>query len=819
MKYRLNTQLRIHRKTLMNYVRKLAGRRHVHFLLGAIVILLAAESPVILSSTSIPQVAQQINKSDQQIPQQTPPVIGEVKQQTVRMDYLRQSNNGQIVTQPDASFIKVHFQSLDLIPGDTVTVADPSGAETYTYPGSASTSDGEPGFWSISITGDTAVVQLHSRLSSRQLSEAAASKSGFVIDKFGWGYPEDEIERRLARSTCGTDQRKDVACYQDTNPVEFDKSKAVARLLIYHPNGLYSLCTAWRVGVGGNMLTNQHCLTSQAEVQGSEAWFNYQNQSCGVSGIGSVAKVTGGNLLTSDITLDFSLFTVNNAESIADFGYLEVDQRSPSLGEQIYIPQHGGGGPKQFGIESDLNTGNVCRIDTPMMAGLDNDTDTGYYCDTASGSSGAPILASSSNKVIAMHHFGNSSAPTCTSPNQGIRMDLIWPHVEPYLIQVSPFGTVDNNQPTYLWKQVPGATWYQLWVQGSSDYVFHQWYTSTDAVCNGTTCSVANATPDLVAGPYTWWVQPWSDAGYEPWSSGMTFNVPLPAPAILVSPKGSIDLSNPTYTWNEVPGVTWYHLWVDGPSGHVFDQWYTSADAACNGTTCSVANATPNLTSGTYTWWIQTWNHAGYGPWSNGMDFNVPPPAPAILLSPNGGIDTSNPEYTWNEVPGVLYYYLWVDGSLGNVHKKWYTPTEANCNGTICSVVNATPNLAAETYTWYVQTWSSAGYGPWSSGMTFNPVLPGKATLVPLYETTADHTPVYTWNEVPGVMWYYLWVEGASGTVIQRWYRGTDVCNAGKCSTEDPTTLTSGTYTWWIQTWNSAGYGPWSDGMTFIVSP
>ena len=23
---------------------------------------------------------------------------------------------------------------------------------------------------------------------------------------------------------------------------------------------------------------------------------------------------------------------------------------------------------------------------------------------------------------------------------------------------------------------------------------------------------------------------------------------------------------------------------------------------------------------------------------------------------------------------------------------------------------------------------------------------------------------------------------------------------------------------WWIQTWNDAGYGPWSDGMSFVVS-
>ena len=29
---------------------------------------------------------------------------------------------------------------------------------------------------------------------------------------------------------------------------------------------------------------------------------------------------------------------------------------------------------------------------------------------------------------------------------------------------------------------------------------------------------------------------------------------------------------------------------------------------------------------------------------------------------------------------------------------------------------------------------------------------------------------------------------------------------------------TGGTYTWWIQTWNNAGDGPWSNGLTFSIS-
>jgi hypothetical protein len=105
----------------------------------------------------------------------------------------------------------------------------------------------------------------------------------------------------------------------------------------------------------------------------------------------------------------------------------------------------------------------------------------------------------------------------------------------------------------------------------------------------------------------------------------MNFSVtpPPPGKATLVSPSGSSGSNTPTYTWNEVSGSTWYYLWVNGPSGNVIKTWYTSAQANCNGTTCSVTSST-SLSSGAHTWWIQTWNNAGYGPWSDGMNFSVP---------------------------------------------------------------------------------------------------------------------------------------------------------------------------------------------------
>lgn len=297
-----------------------------------------------------------------------------------------------------------------------------------------------------------------------------------------------------------------------------------------------------------------------------------------------------------------------------------------------------------------------------------------------------------------------------------------------------------------------------------------------------------------------------------------------PGKATLSSPSGAITNTRPTYTWNKMSSATWYYLWINGPSGNVFKQWYSTAESSCNGSTCSVTPAGLTLSGGNYTWWVQTWNDAGYGPWSDGMTFSLPvPPLPgkATLVSPTGNIGTNNPTYTWNVVSGATWYYLWVDGPSGNVLKQWYTTAQANCNASTCSVANVTPNLVAGAYTWWIQTWNDGGYGPWSDPMTFAPSPPGKATLVSPTGSIGTNTPAYSWNAVNGSTWYYLWIsqvnaDGSFTTVHTQWYQATEVCSSGNCTvTPMGITLSRGNYRWWIQTWNEAGHGPWSDATSF----
>ncbi|HJR80936.1 MAG TPA: choice-of-anchor Q domain-containing protein [Anaerolineales bacterium] len=311
-----------------------------------------------------------------------------------------------------------------------------------------------------------------------------------------------------------------------------------------------------------------------------------------------------------------------------------------------------------------------------------------------------------------------------------------------------------------------------------------------------------------------------------PFESGETYTVnkapTAPGVATLVSPSGAITDTKPAYTWNEVSDATYYYLWVKRPSGDAIKQWYQTGNV-CNSGICSVEHPLA-LGAGAHTWWIQTWNSSGYGPWSSGMNFSVtlpPPPGMATPVSPNAPTTDTMPTYTWNAVSGADWYYLWVKRPSGDPIKHWYEAS-AICIGGTCAIEHPA-DLGAGAHTWWVQTWNAGGYGLWSAGMNFNVNPPGAATLVSPNSSTNDANPTYTWNAVSGAEWYYLWVNAPSGAgFVKQWFTAAAAgCPSGTdtCSVIPTTALALGAHTFWVQTWSSAGYGPWSTGQAFNVTP
>jgi len=126
-------------------------------------------------------------------------------------------------------------------------------------------------------------------------------------------------------------------------------------------------------------------------------------------------------------------------------------------------------------------------------------------------------------------------------------------------------------------------------------------------------------------------------------------------------------------------------------------------------------------------------------------------PVAATLISPTGTITTTTPTYVWNAVSNASYYYLY-NGTAAT----WYTASAAGCgSGTgTCSITGSA--LAAGSYTWYVQTYNSSGYGPWSSGMSFT-ISTGGGGFNEQFTSNptnwSQDSGSWSWNSTGG-LWY-----------------------------------------------------------------
>jgi hypothetical protein len=329
---------------------------------------------------------------------------------------------------PGASYVKLHFSRASLRPGDTVVVSDPTGTESYRYTAEDLRADPR----AMSISGDTATVRLEQGSYDPLGLRTRLAGLGVDVDQVARGFqeatgapaPEGPTQKRdRAESICGTtDDKRDAVCYKTSHPAEYQKSKAVPRMLI---KGV-ELCTAWRVGPNNRLLTNNHCVSSTSDVRGSELWFNYECAQCDGYEVQRVTKVMGDQLLATDHTLDYSLFSVRGFDAITKFGFLEMDLGEVRSGEQLFIPQHPRGLPTEIALNDPGERNGNCAIDDPIYYGYEEGTDVSYFCDTDGGSSGSPVLSSETQKVVALHHFGGC-------PNSGVRMDLINREIGPLL--------------------------------------------------------------------------------------------------------------------------------------------------------------------------------------------------------------------------------------------------------------------------------------------------------------------------------------------------------------------------------------------------
>ena len=322
---------------------------------------------------------------------------------------------------PGATYLSLHFSRFELAPGDQLFVSDQRGGQRQLVSDRGTAEDAA--FWARHVNGDTLVLELVSTSLA-----SSAPRSAFRVEEYAAGFvPLDGGTEAI----CGSDDHENVACYAATT--EYQRARAVARLLI---QGRY-LCTGWLVSSDSLLVTNEHCISNSRAATNTDYEFGAEAPTCGSSNCQLChpgVVYDGLQFVRDNPSLDYALVRLGGNPA-ADFGYLEIDDRTAQVGEQIYMPQHPAGFAKQFGIVDSSATGSVCRvgwIDAPACTGATYYDDIGYTCDTEGGSSGSPVIARSSHKVIALHHCGSNCL------NTGVPIHLIYDEIAQYLSPCVP---------------------------------------------------------------------------------------------------------------------------------------------------------------------------------------------------------------------------------------------------------------------------------------------------------------------------------------------------------------------------------------------
>jgi len=357
-----------------------------------------------------------------------------------------------------SSYIAVHFKEFDFPSGCFMEISDKSGGQSYQLTGKGTFDQGT--FWPRQVNGDTILL-------TQTCDEAGKmSDAIFEIDKVTHGHYETKNKEVETESICGTDDKKNAICFKSSHETIYGKSRAVGRVVI----GGGGLCTGWLVSGSNLMLTNEHCIATDSVAKNSNIEFMREEPRCGVNGApegGEKFQISG--LVKVNAAWDFALLQIDTSDGsdpAAKYGYLELDNRKPAVGELLYIPQHPGGRPKELGFEDSNEADKKCKV-KGYGRGCSSE-DMRYSCDTEGGSSGSPVLSRVTNKVVALHHCGGgcngnlgapiykfydmlelgSSAPT-VSPKPTVRPTTVAPTGVPSTAPSAPSSSFGPTPVAY----------------------------------------------------------------------------------------------------------------------------------------------------------------------------------------------------------------------------------------------------------------------------------------------------------------------------------------------------------------------------------
>ena len=103
-------------------------------------------------------------------------------------------------------------------------------------------------------------------------------------------------------------------------------------------------------------MTNRHCIADQSQADNTDYEFMAEGATCETSctswgACPGAVEATSATLIRADGPLDYAL--VQLPENLTDkYGFMQLREEGPEVGERIYIPQHPTQWGKRIAVES-----------------------------------------------------------------------------------------------------------------------------------------------------------------------------------------------------------------------------------------------------------------------------------------------------------------------------------------------------------------------------------------------------------------------------------------------------------------------------------
>ena len=345
------------------------------------------------------------------------------------------------IESPGAVGLRVHFTDVNLPGNAALYVYNMDGEAFGPY-----TKNGE--FWSNTVTGQIAYVQLHhfgpASVSEKEAASFKIAGVGYLGQKFLVPfYQQKKVLEGIARteSLCSYNEPcvEDASCYSGTAVA--DAKKAAGHMLFASGGWLY-ICSGGLIADTDSstqrdmFLTANHCISKGREAGSLEVYFQYWTANCGGScydPIGTCPRTVGSSILDSSRDGDHTLLELSqSAPSGSVFLGWNNQPVANNDGTQLFRISYPSGAPQAYSKHS-VETTLVECTSLPIGEFIYSEDLIGA---TEGGSSGSPVMNMNGQIVGQLYGACGYTLEVCDSEeNRTVdgALAFYFPQVEEFL--------------------------------------------------------------------------------------------------------------------------------------------------------------------------------------------------------------------------------------------------------------------------------------------------------------------------------------------------------------------------------------------------